>query len=146
MQAATLSKEPETLTVGKDVTFVTAIPGFPEYRRFAIHPAPEAAPFHWLRSLENPNLAFPVVPAAVFQAAYRPAPVVMQQLDATDWDSLACWIIVAVPSDGGPVRPNLAAPVMINPDNLRCVQAILHEPKRPRPNRVRPRSGSRAAG
>ncbi len=127
-----MNKDPAALTVGKDVTFVTAIPGFPEHRRFTIQPVPDAEPFHWLRSLDDANLAFPIVPAELFEAVYHPATVVMQQLDAAEWDALACWIIVSVPPDGGPVRPNLTAPVMINPDNLRSVQAILHEPKRAR--------------
>jgi len=113
------------------VEFVVPLLGFEAYRKFAIIPVPQAPPFHLLQSLEERCLAFPLVRAEVLHTSYRSGPKVLQPLGVESWDRVECWIIVAIPPDGGPLRPNLAAPVVVDPDTRRAAQIIVQDPAPP---------------
>ncbi len=120
------------------VDFVCPILGFESYKRFAIVPIPKTHPFHWLQSLEERHLAFPLVSADELHTAYKANPEKLRRLGADSWDKVKCWIIVAVPPDGGPLRPNLTAPVVVNPENRLAAQIIVNEPT-PRANTALPK-------
>ncbi len=132
-----------TVNVAPDqvVNFVSPLFGFESYRDFAIIPIPKALPFHWLQCLEEKCLAFPLVNAEDLQAVYtadlvlrsgallrRVATAQLEKLGADSWDQVQCWVIVAVPPDGRPIRPNLAAPVVVNPKTRLAAQIIVQEP------------------
>lgn len=107
--------------------FVAPILGFEPFRDFAILPDLTAVPFHWLQSLEEKGLAFPVVSAEELDIAYRGGEESLGVVGAASWDQVQCWIIVVVPRDGSPMRVNLRAPVVANPRNGLAGQIILTE-------------------
>jgi len=107
--------------------FVLPILGFESHRRFVILPDPKAKPFHWLQSLEDKGVAFPVVSMEEFQVAYRFDPGLLAQLGVSQLDRVDVWIIVMVPRDGSGMRVNLRAPVVVNQRTGRAGQMVVRE-------------------
>jgi len=107
--------------------FVSPLLGFEAYRRFAIVPMPNAAPFHSLQSLEERGLAFPLVSAEEFAVVFAGPTDDLAPLGADSWKDVECWIIVGIPGEGAPLRPNLKAPVVVCPKTGRAAQLVLVE-------------------
>ena len=107
--------------------FAAPVLGFESYRSFAILPDDNAPPFHWLQSLEEKGLAFPLVSAGELAIAYRGGEESLAILGASSWDDVQCWIIVVVPQDGEQIRANLRAPVVVNPRNGLAGQIIVRD-------------------
>lgn len=114
------------------VEFVSPLLGFEGHRRFAIVPVPHARPFHWLQSLEEQGLAFPIVSAAELCVAFAGDDLDLQRLGADDWSEVDFWIIVAIRADGGSLRPNLMAPVAVCRRSRRAAQLVLAEREGPK--------------
>jgi len=115
------------ITTNQIVKFVRPVLGFEEYRHFAIFPAPDAPPFHWLQSIEDRGLAFPIVPAGELDVEYYPDTEAQHSLSAESARDLEYWVIVALPADGGQPRANLRAPVIVNRAKLVAAQIIMRE-------------------
>ena len=110
--------------------FPAGLPGFEQVRRFLPVRLPETEPLIFLQSLDRPEVCFITLPAKAIDPEY--------QLEMTDADAECvgfkrgrragagqeplCLAIVTV-KQGGPTA-NLLAPVVINPQNNRAVQAI----------------------
>jgi len=107
--------------------FVVPILGFEPFRSFAVLPDHGAPPFHWLQSLEDKSLAFPLVEAAELEIVYEGGEECLAPLGALAWDEVQCWIIVVIPADGSPMRVNLRAPIVVNPLNSLAGQIIQHD-------------------
>jgi len=107
--------------------FVSPILGFEAYRAFAILPDPAAAPFHWLQSLEDKRVAFPVVSAGEIGMVYSGNEDVLGAVGASSWHDVECWLIVVFPSDRGPMRMNLRAPVLVHRRTRSAAQGIVRE-------------------
>ena len=104
-------------------------------RKAHLLPAGRAAkPFFVLQSLETPQLAFPVVRAEELSLAFRGCACVkrvsaddLQRVAAATPDDVSCWVVVAIPSDGSPLRLNLRAPLIVNEKKQLAAQVILGE-------------------
>jgi len=123
------TREMGVTEVRPDQTFEFAAPvlGFEQYRRFAILPDESAPPFHWLQSLEEKALAFPVVSAEHLEVSFQGDTDCLRVLGASSWDDVRCWIVVVVPGGGGQMRVNLRAPIVVNAANGLAGQLILRE-------------------
>ena len=109
------------------VKFVKPLLGFEECRHYALFPAPDAPPFHWLHSIEDRGLAFPVVPAKELDVEYSPDAETLQCLNAESSRDLEYWVIMALPADGGQPRANLRAPVVVHRASRIAAQIIMRE-------------------
>ena len=107
--------------------FVAPILGFESYRRFVILPDPDASPFHWLQSVEEKGVAFPVVSAVEIDVDYRSDAESLAQFGASGWDKVNPWIILIIPRDGSEMRVNLRAPVVVNPGTRLGGQIVLRD-------------------
>ncbi len=112
---------------GDIVEFSMPILGFESYKKFAILSVPDAEPFHWLQSLEEKELAFPVVRAEELGVSYRADPEDMDCLDASSQEEVTWWVLVVIPADGGQLRVNLRAPVLVNPKGRLAAQIIVRD-------------------
>lgn len=115
------------VTPGQVLDFVAPILGFESCRQYALLSVPEAPPFHWLQSVERPGLAFPVVPAEELMVRYTVEADARRRLHAAAQEALRCWVIVALRSDGTPIRLNLRAPVVMNPVRRLAAQVVMRE-------------------
>ena len=112
---------------GQILDFVAPLLGFERYRKFALLPVPEAAPFHWLQSLQEKELAFLAVSAEELEIAYRSEKQDLDGVGASSWDEVECWVLVVVPEDGGSIRVNLRAPVVVHTETKLAAQIIVRD-------------------
>ena len=96
---------------------VSPMLGFPEHRRFALARLDEEGTVCDLRSLEDTDLRFVVVPPSLFFDDYTPevADTVAESLRAESGDDLVALVVVTLGEASGDATANLLAPVLVNP-------------------------------
>lgn len=111
----------------KIITMTTPFPGFPDSSRFILRPHGPESPFFWLQSLDDPHLAFVVIPAATLLPDYRPklgaATETELQLEGAAPDLLL--ILTIPPGQPEKMTANLLGPVALNPRKRLACQALL---------------------
>jgi flagellar assembly factor FliW len=116
----------------KILCFVAPLLGFESFRKYALLPVPGAQPFFWLQSLEEPQLAFPVVAADEAGVSYTLRTDDLRRLAAASADEVACWVVVALPAPAagrqagaGKFRFNLRAPIVVNARKQLAAQIVV---------------------
>ncbi len=117
------------MEIAKDkvLCFVAPLLGFESFRKYALIPVAGARPFFSLQSLEEPQLAFPVLRADELAIEYPLSPNDLRRIAATSKAEVACWVVVALLSDGTPIRPNLRAPVVVNEKKQLAAQIVVSD-------------------
>jgi len=116
------------ITVPSDslIEFPTGIIGFPNQNRYVM--LEHKAPFSWLQSVDDPNLAFVVVDALEFGEGYNiQPPVGDRNIELTEEDEYAALVIVTFRSDPAFTTANLKAPLFVNVRNRKGVQVIFDD-------------------
>ena len=123
------TRELGRVTVGSHqvLNLLKPILGFEEFMQYALIPAPDAPPFHWLQSLGERQLAFPVVSATELGVAYRIGPDILDVFHTGDASELDAWIIVTIPTDHSQMRANLRAPLVVHRPSQTAGQIIMRE-------------------
>jgi flagellar assembly factor FliW len=110
--ATWISQTPEAMVF----TFPWGLPGFGQLRKFAIVRIPDTKPGTWLRSLDEPSIALPVIEPWPYFPEYEPVlpryALTTLELDSPGDVSLFCIVVPSDPVHGPTV--NLYAPVVIN--------------------------------
>lgn len=102
--------------------FAEGLIGMPEMRRAVLIPLDEYEPFCWLASLDDEKTRFIVVnPKKVFDSYEPKAPAALNQ------SKLETLAIVKICSDWTQTTVNLRAPIFIDFETKRGVQAILSD-------------------
>lgn len=110
------------------LTFPEGLYGFAASRRFALIELPELAPFQWLASLDDPQLAFAVI-SPIFAASDY-------EFDISDADEAAIGqragdpltsLVIVNTTEQGPTV-NLRGPIVINGRTCLARQVVLHDP------------------
>jgi flagellar assembly factor FliW len=121
-----------TMTAVEDIPvleLVEPMPGFPDLLRFALVRLDEDGMLCALRSLDDPELRFLVVPPGAFFADY--APVISDEtVSALGIESPDDVLVLAVVNPGDSAASatvNLLAPVLVNTGNRRASQVILDD-------------------
>jgi flagellar assembly factor FliW len=109
---------------------VEPLPGFPEHRRFALARLDEDGVLCALRSLDDADLRFLVVPPGAFFSDYAPEiddqTVTALEIDSAD-DVLAL-VMVNPGETAHSATANLLAPVLVNHRTRRAFQVVLDDP------------------
>jgi len=102
--------------------FPHGIPAFETETRFRLI---EREPLLFLESETNPKLSFLLLPVALIDPDYRMALSVEDRdtIGVSDDSRVMCLAVITTAEDSPPTA-NLLAPVVINPDNGRAVQAV----------------------
>lgn len=110
------------------ILFQEGIPGFEELTKYVmIKNADEELPFHWLQSIENPQLAFIIINPFLFKKDYDftiPKSVV-DKLEIKGYEDVEIYSIVSIPEDFNKMTANLLAPLIINPKKGLGKQLVL---------------------
>ena len=111
------------------IEMVEALPGFPDRTRFALVRLDEDGLLCSLKSVEDPDLRFLVVPPSVFFPDYAPeiddATVAALRIERAE-DVLV--LVVVNPGDqASTATANLLAPVVVNTVNRQGTQVVLSE-------------------
>lgn len=115
------------------IELIHPMPGFPDRYRFALVQLDEDGLLCQLRSLEDPDLRFLVMPPVPFFPDYAPevSDEVVADLEISSADDV---IVLLVLNAGGSLESttaNLLAPVLVNTATRRASQVILDDPNLP---------------
>ena len=108
--------------------FVLPVIGFNELSKYIIIEPNKDNLFRWLQSVEDPNLAFPVISVAALNYDYSIdiSDDVIQSLEITNAESLLVMNITSIPQDNPQgTTINLLAPLIFNLDNQKAGQIVL---------------------
>ena len=111
------------------VEMVGPLLGFPDHRRFALTRMDDTGVVCALRSLDEPDLRFLVVPPAAFFAEYTPEldDATAAALGASSGDDLLTLVLVTSGDAPLSATANLLAPVVVNHRTRRGAQVVLHD-------------------
>lgn len=106
----------------RHLEFPHGIPAFETQRRFRLI---EKLPLLFLESESNPELSFLVLPVPLIDPDYHLAvsPEDRETIGAGDESTLLCLAVITAVDDSPPTA-NLLAPVVVNLDTGRAVQAV----------------------
>ena len=108
--------------------FVLPIIGFNELSKYIIIEPNKDTMFKWLQSIEDPDLAFPIISVASLNYDYSIdiSDDVIQSLDIKNAESLLVMNVTSIPQDNPRgTTINLLAPLIFNLDNQKAGQIVL---------------------
>ncbi|MBI3392377.1 MAG: flagellar assembly protein FliW [Nitrospirae bacterium] len=112
----------------KVITIPDGVLGFPGRTRFLVLDHFRDAPFKWLQSLDDPDLAFVIADPRSIKDDYRPAVRASEvsDLDVKDENDLAVVVVVTVPAENPLLMTaNLQGPIVVNARNRLGKQLVL---------------------
>lgn len=119
------------LEVEKDkvINFPTGLVGFPDINRFILIDHRDT-PLKWLQALDDPEIAFIVVPPSTIVAEYNIEldKTVKQYLELENNDDLA--VLVTIRVNGDDVIANFQGPIVINSRSMTGAQLVLDKPNK----------------
>lgn len=115
------------------IDLVHPMPGFPDRNRFALVQLGEDGLLCQLRSLDDPELRFLVMPPAPFFPDYAPevGDDVVDELQIGSADDVIVLLVLNAGESLGSTTANLMAPVLVNTVTRRASQVILDDPNLP---------------
>lgn len=141
MMSAAVQKQDEEMTLivatsrfgdieverDKIITMTRAFPGFPDSKSFILRPHGEDSPFFWLQSLDDPELAFVVIPSSALIPDYQPKLPETTLADLDLQGSTPDILLILTIPHGEPKKmtANLLGPVILNPNKRLACQALL---------------------
>jgi flagellar assembly factor FliW len=101
--------------------------GFSQLTRYVIIDRKETAPFKWLQSVEDPNVAFAVLnPVEVFpNYKLEIDERELEELNYTNSSDLVTYVIVTVPQEASQASADLLGPLVVNPKRRLAKQAVM---------------------
>ena len=116
---------------GKVIKIGGGILGFPESDRYVMLDHEPGSPFHWLQSVEQPELAFVVADPLSFFPDYR---IQVKKEELTDLDvqvpeDLSILVILSLRGAPTDMTANLQGPLIVNARNMTGRQLVLREGK-----------------
>ncbi|CAM6054224.1 unnamed protein product [Sphagnum tenellum] len=103
--------------------------GFPDYKKFCLVDPGDDTLILWLQSVENPQIAFPMLEPKIFKPDYavRLSAVELRELKLENINHSAVLSILTIPEDVTEMTANLKAPLVINLKAQIAKQVILQE-------------------
>lgn len=116
----------------KIINFEQGIIGFPELQHFTLiydEEKEKKSMISWLQSMDEPELAFPVMDPLAVCPDYNPnvEEDILKPLGELKEDNLFVLVTVTVPSDVKQMAINLKAPIVINTDTRKGSQLIVDD-------------------
>jgi flagellar assembly factor FliW len=118
---------PVEIPEDKIITMKRPILGFENLTTFCLIERDELAPFLWLQSTQEADIAFLVTNPAVFYPDYRIEvnPREIAELGVERLEAVETYAILTVAEDPQEISINLQGPVLINTDNGAAKQLVL---------------------
>ncbi|MGR3317852.1 MAG: flagellar assembly protein FliW [Candidatus Anammoxibacter sp.] len=116
------------------ITFVQPILGFDEFRKYVLIEDQKFFPIQWIQSVENSDLAFPIVNPGLLNIKYDidAASTLISSLKLRNTDAVTIYTLLVIPSNSiDDVRTNLKAPIFINLEERLAVQVVYEDSKYP---------------
>lgn len=112
------------------IELVHPMPGFPAHRRFALVRLDDDGVLCALRSLDDPELRFLVVPPHAFFPEYAPVidDATASELGVTRAEDVLLLSVLTAGPSLADTTANLLAPVLVNTHTQRACQVVLDDP------------------
>lgn len=115
--------------VNKVINFNSGLIGFEEYKQFMlIHDAEdENAKILWIQSIDEPELALPVINPLIVKPEYNPVveDELFKNIGEFENGEMLVLVTLTVPPQIKNLTTNLKAPIIINPITLKGCQIIV---------------------
>jgi flagellar assembly factor FliW len=111
------------------IEMIEAMPGFPDRTRFALVRLDEDGVLCSLKSVEDPDLRFLVVPPGVFFPDYTPEidDATVEALQIKRAEDVLVLVVVNPGEQASTATANLLAPVVVNTVSRQATQVVLSE-------------------
>jgi flagellar assembly factor FliW len=116
------------------LTMPEELPGFPGFEKFILLEDPESAPFCWLQSLEDPNLALVIMNPLIFKPDYRIDLKGFSVSRGKGWEGLeekdlVTYVVINISEEkkDNRITANLMGPIIINLKNNEAVQVAISD-------------------
>ncbi len=114
----------------KIIHFDTGLFGFEDYKDYTILydlDAKGETAFSWLQSTSEQGLAFPIINPFVIDKEYNPIvnDEIFKTIGEADADNMAVFLLATVPADVKKATVNMKAPLIINSETRKGIQAIV---------------------
>lgn len=121
------------LDENKVITFEDGMIGFEDCKRYTIlynNEEKDGSTISWLQSLDEPELALPVISPLLVMTDYNPIVEddVLQPIGELTEENIIILLTLSVPSDITKMSVNLKAPLIINADTKKGCQIIAENP------------------
>lgn len=115
------------------LTFEDGILGFEKNNRFFIVDPGDNTLILWLQSIENGNVAFPILEPKIFKPDYtaKLLPADLNALKLDNLDNAKIYSILTIPKNVTEMSANLKAPIVINRTSKVAKQIVLQDSKLP---------------
>ncbi len=111
------------------ISIAGGILGFPEFTKFCLVDPGDDVLIVWLQSLENPELAIPLLEPKIFKTDYtvRLSAAELRELKLDNVNQSAVFTILTIADDISQMTANLKAPLVINLREKLAKQVVLQE-------------------
>ena len=119
-----------TFDEDKVVNFVDGILGFEDLKKYIILDIEDFEPFQWLISIEDSNIAFPIISSLAVMEDYSPdlkKKEIEYFLDEFEDKDLLLYVIVTIKDNMKKVTANMKGPIIINQKSRNGIQVIVEE-------------------
>jgi flagellar assembly factor FliW len=113
------------------ITFPSGLPGFPNFRRYALLHEHFKSPFYCLQCVDNPSLAFLVTEPTALVPDYHPKNGAnnLKELQVSSPSELQMLVTLSIPPGRpGEMTANLMSPLLINPAQGLGKQVVIDKP------------------
>jgi len=122
------------LDENKIIQFENGIFGFENYKNYTLlfdNEGGEGQDISWFQSLEEPDLAIPVISPFLVKADYNPEveDELLKSLGQLSEENIVVLVSITVPADIQNISINLKAPFIINSDTRKGSQIIVENPE-----------------
>ena len=110
--------------------FVKGLPGFENYKKYSIVTVDSSAPFKWLISLENSEIALPVINPWMVRIDYDISvpDADLKVLSIKGPEDSVVWAVSSIPENAPEHSTvDLVAPIIVNIKNNKAMQIILDD-------------------
>ena len=114
----------------KVIRFRDGIPGLECMKRCILIKVEETLPFYWIQSVEDGDIALPVINPLIIDNTYSPSveDSVFDELELEKEEDLLVVNVAVIPQDVTKMTANMAAPLLINIEKNLGRQVILDNP------------------
>ncbi len=109
--------------------FPAGLPGFEEHKQFILESRAEMRPFLWLRSVDDPEVALPIISCLLLKKQVLPhiSKEELSLIGSPAQDDVAPYYVLRVDPKEGTITANTRAPVIINAKTMQGRQVILDQ-------------------
>ena len=100
----------------KVITFLNGILGLEDYKKYIILDHPESDVIKWIQSVDEPQIALPVVNPYSFYPDYAPeiSEEDLKRLKISSAEEALALCVITISQDASKITVNLKAPIIIN--------------------------------